>query len=112
MIDFLSNNGHPIPVGSLQKNDLNAFEAFYDMYAPAFFGEIKRALYKQAESEQVLHESFSSIWKSISQFDPSKEHLFTWSLKRVRQEISKKKVNILLQEIFTSQHEILLDEGN
>ena len=112
MVNSLSANAYLVQVESLQKRELIAFEAFYDLYASAFYGEIKRALYKKAESEKALQESFSAMWNSISQFDPSKERLFTWAIKKIRQEMSKQRVNILLQEIFACQHEIVQDVGN
>jgi DNA-directed RNA polymerase specialized sigma24 family protein len=101
MNNSLKPTDYHLLVEALQKKELPAFAAFYDRYAAAFYGDIKRTLYKQAVSEQTLKDAFNSIWKSIPNFEPMKENLFTWSMKKVRKEISKKKVNILLEEIFS-----------
>ena len=90
-------------VEALQKNDPAAFSVFYDRYAAAFYGDIKRTIYKQAESDAILEVAFCSIWKSMAQFDPEREHLFTWSLKKLRKEIAKVKVDMVLKELFVCQ---------
>jgi hypothetical protein len=90
-------------IEALHRKEISALSVVYDRYAGAFYGEIKRTLHKQAESEQALLDSFHAIWKAIPQLDPSKEQLFTWCLKRVRKEISKRKVNMMLHEVFACQ---------
>ncbi|MEO6962243.1 MAG: hypothetical protein ABIY90_09760 [Puia sp.] len=90
-------------VEALQKKDPAAFSVFYDRYAAAFYGDIKRAIYKQAESDAILEVALCSIWKSVGQFDPEQEHLFTWALKKVRKEISRVKVDMVLKAIFACQ---------
>ena len=90
-------------IEALQRKEISALSVVYDRYAEAFYGEIKRTLHKQAESERALLDSFHAIWKEIPQLDPSKEQLFTWCLKKVRKEISKRKVNIMLHEVFACQ---------
>ncbi len=92
----------------LKKRKLERFNALYDAYAPLFYGEIKRSLCVSAECDQILGSAFCLIWKSMEEFDPTKERLFTWCLKIVRKEIRKKKVDLLLKEIFTCQRTPIL----
>lgn len=90
-------------IEALQRKEISALFVLYDRYAEAFYGEIKRILHKQTESERALLDSFHAIWKEIPQLDPSVDQLFTWCLKIVRREISKRKVNIMLHEVFACQ---------
>ena len=87
-----------------KKQENFVFSALYDDYAPAFYGEIKKSFTDDALCEQMLITSFSEIWKSLHEFDSSKERLFTWCFKIVRNEISKKKIILIIKELFKCQH--------
>ncbi len=90
-------------ITSLQKHELKSFNKLYDDYAPAYYGEIKRSLYQKELCDQTLHETFVQIWNTLNGFDPAKERLSTWCLKIVQKEIRKKKIDLMLKEIFTCQ---------
>ncbi|HZF64289.1 MAG TPA: hypothetical protein VEZ55_07395 [Chitinophagaceae bacterium] len=93
-----------ILIDGLQKHELQAYGLFYDQYAPLFYGTIKNSLYREELSEQTTVDSFHLIWRNIKDFDAARESLLLWSLKLVKKEISKQKVNLLLKEIFSCQH--------
>lgn len=88
-------------INSVKKRNLEAFSTLYDAYAPSFYGEVKRSLCVSAECDKILETAFVVIWDSIDEFDSTKERLFTWCFKIVRKEIRKKKVELLLKELFT-----------
>jgi RNA polymerase sigma-70 factor (ECF subfamily) len=88
-------------VKSLKSKKLSAFDTFYNQYAPAFYGDVRRMLYRQKDSDEALAQAFVSMWNAIHEYDSSKERLFTWSLKVVRKETSKKKVEMALEELFS-----------
>jgi RNA polymerase sigma-70 factor (ECF subfamily) len=80
-----------------------AFSAFYDRYAPAFYGEIKRVLHEPGACEETLQQAFYAIWTSINTYDHTKERFFTWAFKIVRRKASTKKIDMALHEIFACQ---------
>ncbi len=75
------------------------FDSFYDKYAAALFGEIKRSLYTTEVSEKVFAEAFIKIFQTLIEKDVSKENLFINALRLVRKEISRTKVDIVLDQI-------------
>jgi hypothetical protein len=89
---------------SQEQQIFTSFTEFYDRYAPSFYGEIKRQLYGQEICNAVLITSFQQIWENRSQFDINKESLFIWCYGIVRKHIRKKKVDLLLKELFTCQN--------
>ena len=80
-----------------------AFSDFYDHYAPAFFGEIKRVLHEPKACEETLQQSFHAIWTSVNTYDGTRERFFTWALKIVQKKTSAKKIDMALHEIFSCQ---------
>ena len=85
---------------ALKQGEQRAFEDFYDHYAPAFYGEIKRTFFKEDISSQTLLQVFNNILSSIVTYDQSKERLFNWGINIVRKEIRKQKTELVLKEIF------------
>lgn len=99
-----------IPPPSLNRKVLNKysnkdsqFHELYDRYAPAFYGEIRRNLFEQNICNQTLIDSFKKICEHMAEFDEARESGFLWCFRIVRKEIHKKKVNLLLKEIFACQ---------
>jgi hypothetical protein len=76
------------------------FHSFYDKYAPAFYGEIKRRLLKDDISQQVLIEVFKKLYQSGEFVNAKHEKVFITALKLVRKEISQQKVNLVLNQLF------------
>ena len=52
---------------------------------------------------------FQNIGVSISNFDPSKERLFTWGIKIARKEIRKQKTELVLKELFYCQRKLAIE---
>lgn len=75
------------------------FEAFYDKYAPAFYGEIKRKLYKDDVSQKVMVDSFTRIRQLIAH--PHNKNTFVAALQVVNKEISRTKVDLVLNQILS-----------
>jgi DNA-directed RNA polymerase specialized sigma24 family protein len=80
-----------------------AFNEFYDKYAPAYYGEIKRRLYKDEVSQEVLEKVLKDVYHSFHQLNPSKEKVFIAVLKLVKKEISRQKVRLVLTQILHRQ---------
>ncbi|MBC7948587.1 MAG: hypothetical protein H7Y42_11940 [Chitinophagaceae bacterium] len=86
-------------IEALKNRKYSAFEDFYDQYAPAFFGRIKKALYRDEVSADTLKDVFKTIWSSIEQYDSSRESLFTWAMRITRQKTSQQKIRISIAEL-------------
>jgi hypothetical protein len=78
------------------------FNYFYDHYSAAFYGEIMATLLKEEVACETLKIVFRRIWSDIRQFE-FKEPLFIWALKIVRHETSRKKIELVLSDLFYCQ---------
>jgi len=65
-------------VPGLMAREKQAFAALYDQYGPAMLGIIRKLVVQEAESENLLQDSFIKVWRYIDRYDPSKGRLFTW----------------------------------
>jgi hypothetical protein len=93
----------PLFIQALKQRDINGCSAFYDSYAPAFYGFLINTLHEPESSCEALEQAFGTIWSSIDDYKPETESLFTWSLKIVRKKASTKKIDMVLHEIFACQ---------
>ena len=64
----------------IRAGDQQAFETFYDRFAPGLFSMIYAILHDQTESEEVLQEAFVQMWKRAPTYDPARSSLFTWAV--------------------------------
>jgi RNA polymerase sigma-70 factor (ECF subfamily) len=64
----------------IRAGDQQAFETFYDRFAPGLFSMIYAVLQDQRESEDVLQEAFVQMWKRAATYDPGRSSLFTWAV--------------------------------
>jgi hypothetical protein len=103
MKSILSREENSRLIASLKNNNSEAFEEFYDCYAAAFYGSIKRTLLKREVSDETLVEVFNAIRTDVNQLDPQKDRVFIWAFRIVNKIIRKRKVDCLLQEIFACQ---------
>lgn len=90
-----TNTTATVPAGQASLN----IEAIYDKYAPAFYGEIKRTLYNEDISQKVMQEAFVKIYQALQKSEPANERVFITALKVVRNEISREKLDITLNQI-------------
>jgi DNA-directed RNA polymerase specialized sigma24 family protein len=79
----------------------------YERYAPAFYGEIKRNLYQQEICNLAFTDAYQQIWENIDRYDKTKGSLFAWCFRIVRREIQKRKVELMLKEIFACQPNVV-----
>ncbi len=96
------NNNLPA-LEAMKQHELPAFDQFYDQYAGALYGDIKRTLYKEDVSEETLASIFAIISSSIHEFDPATEKIFSWAMRIAHREISKRKIELTLQEVFLTK---------
>ncbi|KAA3437705.1 RNA polymerase sigma factor [Rufibacter hautae] len=69
---------------AIRKGKQEAFGLLYDTYAPVLMGMISRMVSQTELAEEVLKETFLTIWSRIHIFDPSQSRFLTWSLALAR----------------------------
>ena len=68
----------------VQRRDPVAFEVFYDRQAGAAFSLAYRMVGDRAAAEDVVQESFLSIWRSRARYDSARGGVRAWTLSVVR----------------------------
>ena len=66
------------------RKDGTAFRALYDATSPKLFGFVLRILNKRELAEDVIQESFVSIWNNAAGYDPALAAPMTWMTTIVR----------------------------
>lgn len=64
--------------------DQAAFAALYDRLSGLLFATARRILGDGPEAEDVVHDTFVSIWEKASAFDPARGSPLAWALTLVR----------------------------
>jgi DNA-directed RNA polymerase specialized sigma24 family protein len=83
---------------------ITRLDSLYDQYAAAYYGAILRQLHSPKLATEVLVEAFKNISIQIENFDERSSSLFAWGFRFVRKEISRKKTELVLQEIFACRN--------
>lgn len=60
--------------------DLVAFEALYDIYGSVAYGVALRITYDEALAQDVVQDTFLSVWRHAARFDPARGSVKTWLL--------------------------------
>ncbi|MBD2757141.1 RNA polymerase sigma factor [Spirosoma validum] len=68
----------------LRSDDQKAFEELYGRFAPRLLTCLMEIIQNQAQSEDLLQDSFIKIWRHLPQYDPLRGRLFTWMLRITR----------------------------
>jgi RNA polymerase sigma-70 factor (ECF subfamily) len=71
-------------VGLLRQKNDQGFAYLYEHYAGALHGIIKQIVGDVEVANDVLQETFVSIWRKIDSYDAGKGRLFTWMLNIAR----------------------------
>jgi RNA polymerase sigma-70 factor (ECF subfamily) len=61
-----------------------AFEQLYKSCAPLLLGVAQRVVGRRELAEEVLHDSFAAIWRSVAKFDPLTARPVAWMVAIVR----------------------------
>lgn len=67
-----------------QKQDVQAFEKLYHMYAENICGVINAVVKNNALSEEICQDVFVKAWNNAHSYDGSKGRFFTWILNIAR----------------------------
>jgi RNA polymerase sigma-70 factor (ECF subfamily) len=71
-------------VTALKLKDSAAFRHLYMYYKGSLFTIISQVVPETETANDVLQETFITIWKNIDKYDPGKGRLFTWLLNVAR----------------------------
>lgn len=69
---------------AIAAGDKRAFEATYHRYSPYLFAIALRMLRRRDWAEEVLHDSFLTVWQRAGSFDPALSAPKTWLTNIVR----------------------------
>jgi len=61
-----------------------AFERLYSLCAPLLLGVAQRVVGRRELAEEVLHDGFAAIWRSVDKFDPLTAQPVAWMVAIVR----------------------------
>jgi RNA polymerase sigma-70 factor (ECF subfamily) len=65
-------------IDRIMQRDETALEALYDRYAGMLSSVLNRILRDAQAAEEILQDIFFQLWKSTSQFDPTRGSLAGW----------------------------------
>jgi len=71
-------------LAAVAKKDSQSFRLLYDATSPKLFGFVLRILIKRELAEEVLQESFVSIWNNAASYQPHLAAPMTWMTTIVR----------------------------
>ena len=63
----------------LQNKDEAALAKLYDNYSPAIYGVILRMCKDEQQAQNLLQDTFMTIWEKGHQYDPQKGRFYTWA---------------------------------
>lgn len=63
----------------LQNKDEVALSQLYDNYSPALFGVIIRICKDEQKAQNLLQDTFLTIWEKAHQYNPGKGKFYTWA---------------------------------
>ncbi len=63
----------------LQNKDEAALSQLYDHYSPALYGVIIRICKNEQNAQNLLQDTFLTIWKKSHQYDSKKGKFYTWA---------------------------------
>jgi RNA polymerase sigma-70 factor (ECF subfamily) len=86
-------------IGRIGTGDEEAFAELYDRFSPGLFSMVMKMTGDEAETEDVLQDAFSHIWRKAASYDGNRSAPFTWAVMvtrnkcidrmRVRQRVNK-----------------------
>jgi RNA polymerase sigma-70 factor (ECF subfamily) len=63
----------------IQNKDESALSKLYDDYSAALYGVILRMCKDEQHAQNLLQDTFMTIWEKAHQYDPDKGKFYTWA---------------------------------
>jgi RNA polymerase sigma-70 factor (ECF subfamily) len=67
-------------IGRIGSGDQQAFGALYDRFSPGLYSMVMKMTGDEAETEDVLQDSFAHIWRKAASYDSRRSAPFTWAV--------------------------------
>ncbi len=84
MLDNQEIKGLIIATGLRGEGSAVAFEALYRLCAPLLLGVARRLVGRRELAEEIVHDSFTRIWRSAGSFNPTSTQPLAWMVTIVR----------------------------
>ncbi|WP_353779476.1 sigma-70 family RNA polymerase sigma factor [Winogradskyella sp. 3972H.M.0a.05] len=86
-------------ISRIKAQDERALSLLYDKYAPAIYGVIKRMCKDDNAAENILQDTFMTIWEKIDSYNPEKGRFYTWAYRIAKNKVLNflRKPNKLIQ---------------
>ena len=94
-------------LAAVAKKDSQSFRLLYDAASPKLFGFVLRILIKRELAEEVLQESFVSIWNNAAGYQPHLAAPMTWMTTIVRN-----KAFDMLRKVDKADERVEIDNDN
>jgi len=69
---------HQNLIHQLKEKDPNAFSKIYDLYANAIYGVILKICRSEVVAQEVLQDTFLTVWNKSYQYNEEKASFYTW----------------------------------
>lgn len=74
-------------ISQLQDGDEHALSQLYDKYSGALYHVILRMVENKDLAQDLLQETFISIWQKSNQYNPDKGRFYTWAYRIARHKV-------------------------
>jgi len=74
-------------ISQLQDGDERALSQLYDKYSGALYHVILRMVENKDLAQDLLQETFISIWQKSNQYNPDKGRFYTWAYRIARHKV-------------------------
>jgi RNA polymerase sigma-70 factor (ECF subfamily) len=79
-----ADTGNTELLSRIAQGDEAAFARFYDQFAHGLYSLVYKILNDEKETEDVLQEGFTQIWKKAATYDGNRSSAFTWAVMIMR----------------------------
>ncbi len=76
--DATPADGHRALMAGVALGDQEAFARLYDALAPVAYGVVRRVLRDPAQSDEVLQEVMTEVWRTAPRYDPERGSVAAW----------------------------------
>ncbi|WP_431158745.1 RNA polymerase sigma factor [Winogradskyella poriferorum] len=86
-------------IQNLQKKDEHALSLLYDKYSGAIYSVILKMVKDEGKAQDLLQETFITVWGKSSQYDPEKGRFYTWIYRIAKNKVlnALRKSDLLIQ---------------
>jgi RNA polymerase sigma-70 factor (ECF subfamily) len=71
-------------VQRIAQGDRAAFAELYDRFSGPLYGAAQRVLRDPAETQDIVHDAFVTLWEKAATFDATRGSAFSWAVTLVR----------------------------